>query len=115
MNLRHTWDEPQKSYLYVPLTRYVNDRAGASTDAFRIYLETVWRVKHPRFAGLTRDLTITQADLDLYPCWLRSYLSTVTGIPIDEVTVVQKRARFDAAGAPVEVSSDTVLHTPSHE
>jgi hypothetical protein len=114
VNLQHTWNEPQKSYLYMPLSRYVYDKAGADTDPFRLYLET-WLKKHPRFAGLTRDLTITQHELDSYPAWLRSYLSTVTGGPIDEVTVLQKKVSFDASGAPVEVSSDTVLHLPPYE
>ena len=110
LNLRHTWNEPEKTYLYSPLALYVNDSAGASTDPFKNYLETVWLKKHPRFAGLTHGLTITQAGLDNYPAWLRSYLSTVTGTPIDEITVLQKRASFGPSGAPVEVTSDTVLH-----
>jgi len=110
LNLRHTWNEPQKTYLYGPLGRYVYDKGDASADPFTIYMETVWRKKHPRFAGLTQGLTMTQNELDRYPSWLRSYVSTVTGVAVDEVTVLQKRVSFDASGAPVEVSSDTVLH-----
>ena len=117
LNLRHTWNEPQKTYLYGPLGRYVYDKADASADPFTIYMET-WRKKHPRFAGLAQGLTMTQNDLDRYPAWLRSYVSTVTGTSVGEITVLQKRVSFGASGAPVEVSSDTVLHIdrrrPSH-
>ena len=112
INLRHTWNEPQKTYLYAPLNLYAADKADPAMDRFRRYLEDIWLKKHPRFARLTGGLTITGAEVDAYPMWFKGYLSTVTGRKINDVTVLKKMIHFDDAGTPVELSSDTVLHIP---
>ena len=112
INLRHTWNEPQKTYLYWPLTHYAADKGDPSSDYFTVYLEKTWLKKHPRFEWLTRGLTITRTDLDNYPGWLKTYLSTITGETITEVTAYKKLVRFDADGNAIEIASDTILHIP---
>jgi hypothetical protein len=112
INLRHTWNEPEKTFLYAPLNVYLWDMAHDTVDPFRTYLESHWLKKHARFAGLTAGLYITSAELSQYPAWLVRYLSSVTGAPVNKVCVLKKQVRFDDTGAPTEVSSDTVLYIP---
>jgi hypothetical protein len=112
INLRHTWNEPQKNYLFFPLAHYVADKNDPSADPFTIYLKNTWLKKHPRFESWTRGIMITRSNLDDYPGWLQTYLSTVTGQPVTEVTVYKKMVRFDADGNAIEIASDTVMHIP---
>jgi hypothetical protein len=112
INLRHTWNEPQKTYLYTPLQAYLWDMAHDSVDPFRTYLESHWLKKHARFAGLTTGLYVTAAELDQYPAWLVRYMSSVTGSSVHKVWVLKKQVQFTDTGAPKEVSSDTVLYIP---
>jgi len=112
INLRHTWNEPEKTLLYAPLNVYLWDMAHGAVDPFRTYLESHWLKKHARFAGLTTGLYVTPAELDQYPAWLVKYLSSVTGAPVNKVCVLKKKVRFGENGVPAEVSSDTVLYIP---
>ena len=112
INLRHTWNEPEKTFLYSPLNVYLWDMAHGAVDPFRTYLESHWLKKHARFAGLTAGLYVTPAELDQYPAWLVKYLSSVTGAPVNKVSVLKKTVRFGENGVPAEVYSDTVLNIP---
>ncbi len=38
VNLRHTWNEPEKTYLYSPLQAYLWDLAHDSVDPFWVYI-----------------------------------------------------------------------------
>jgi hypothetical protein len=112
INLRHTWNEPEKTCLYAPLNLYLWDMAHGAVDPFRNYLESHWLKKHARFAGLTTGLYVTPKELDQYPVWLVKYLSSVTGAPVNKVCVLKKKMRFGENGVPAELSSDTVLYIP---
>lgn len=112
INLRHTWNEPQKTYLYDPLRLYAAGRTHLIPSHLQLYLENGWLKRHPRFAWLDRGLTVTRSDLDAYPAWLKQYLSTVTGQDIYEVTVLKKMVKFNGGGMPILLSSDTILHIP---
>jgi hypothetical protein len=110
INLRHTFNEPEKTYLYIPLNEYVAARSNGGVDPSRSYLVD-WAGRHRRFSGLTAGLCNTPADLDQFPTWLGNYISGVTGETVRSVCVLRKKVRFDGTGMPVELSSDTVLYT----
>jgi hypothetical protein len=113
INLRHTWNEPEKTFLYGPINLYIADKNDPGSDNFHQYLNNTWRRKHPGFAWLTGNLTLTRAELDAFPAWLKKYVSTVTGQHVDSLVVLKKMMHFDALGEPVVRSSDTVLHIPA--
>jgi hypothetical protein len=112
INIRHTWNEPLKTYLYDPLRFYAAGRARLVPTRLQSYLENGWPKRYPWFAWLDKGVTITRSKLDAYPAWLNQYLSTVTGQDIYEVTALKKMVKFNAAGMPVVISSDTILHIP---
>src|SRR5689334_19100198 len=45
LNLRHSWNEPAKNYLFMPLGYYIETKDSNYRDPFRSYLESHWLKK----------------------------------------------------------------------
>jgi|SRR5579872_2912795 len=110
INLRHTWNEPEKTYLLKPLNCYAvwMQTHGAADPALK-YLDD-WSRRHPRFAGLATTLSNTAAAREQFPAWLERYISGITGEPVYSLCVLKKQVHFDAADDLREFASDTVLY-----
>jgi hypothetical protein len=109
VNLRHSWNEPEKTILNMPLRNYLDIRDHHGADPFGVYLRSYWLKKHPAFAAVAGQLYNTPLELDEFPGWYRRWLSAVVGEPVEKVVVLEKKLAFSADGGLREISSDTVL------
>jgi hypothetical protein len=109
VNLRHSWNEPEKTILTMPLRNYLEIRGNHSVDPFGVYLQSYWLKKHPAFAGVAGQLYNTPAELDEFPGWYKRWLSAAVGEPVEKVVVLEKRLAFSEDGGLREISSDTAL------
>jgi hypothetical protein len=112
INLKHTWNEPEKTFYLMPLTNYLAVRANHSVDPFETYLKTYWLKKHPGVPGIFDSLYMTRADLDKFPGWYKRWISQQVNEPVYHVCVLEKKIHFQENGNLNETSSDTVLFIP---
>jgi hypothetical protein len=112
VNLRHSWNEPEKTFLTVPLDDYLSIRARDSQDPFEVYLRSHWLKKHPGFTNLIAPLYMTTTQLDQFPAWYKRWLTRLAGEPVSNIYVIDKKLQFKKDGGLIEIASDTVLFIP---
>jgi hypothetical protein len=109
MRFEHTWNEPGKTMLTVPLRTYFSIRFNHSVSPEETYLRSHWLVKHPAFAETVKGLYITPAELDEFPNWFKRYVERQAGEPVRSLYVIAKKMRFDTNGDLRLLAADTVL------
>lgn len=109
LRFTHTWNEPAKTMLNMPLRTYFGILANHSISPEETYLRSHWLVKHPLFANAIRGLYITPRELNEFPDWLRRYVERQIGRPVRNVCVISKKLQFDKDGDLHLLASDTVL------
>jgi hypothetical protein len=113
LNIRHTWEQPRKNFLFDPLTFYSSVYVD-KTDPYylRDYLRDRWAVKHPRFAGVIPGLYTDSAGFEAFPAWFKRYLSEQIDEPVGPIYILRKKVRFLPGGEIREVASDTTMKIP---
>jgi len=112
LNLRHTWNEPAKNFITMPLLKYLVMTDHDSVDWFSLYLKKYWVKKHPAFAPMLPSLYNNKKDLEAFPAWYKRWLSGLVGQPLKNICVLDKKLFFEKDGSLTEMSSDTALFIP---
>ncbi len=109
LRFRHTWNEPAKTLLNMPLSTYFGILANHSISPEETYLRSHWLVKHPAYADAIRGLYISPRALKEYPEWLCRYVEQQTGERVRNLSVIAKKLQFDSNGDLHLLHADTVL------
>jgi hypothetical protein len=109
LRFRHTWNEPGKTMLNMPLRTYFEILANHSISPEETYLRSHWLVKHPAFTSAIRGLYTTPQELNAFRAWFKSYVEEQAGRPVRNVYVIEKKMRFDSNGDLAILAADTVL------
>jgi hypothetical protein len=113
LKFKHTWNEPAKTMLNMPLRTYFSILANDSVSPEETYLRSHWLKKHPAFAEAVRGLYTTPQALSEFPEWFRRYVEKQAGRPVRNVYVVAKKLQFDNHGDLDLLAADTVLSIKS--
>lgn len=103
-NLEHTFQEPRSMMIYFTLNHYRKIEANNMTDPMQNVLATVLP-RHPFLRPVAGRLVSKPEDNARYLQWLKTYLQSIVGEPIDNVTVHERFVHFNANGRVAEDSS----------
>jgi len=102
-NLEHTFQEPQSMMIYFTINHYRKIEANSMTDPMQNVLATVLP-NHPFLRRFSDRLLSKPADNARYLQWLKSYLQSIVGEPVDNVTVYERLVHFNTNGGVTEDS-----------
>jgi len=112
LNIQHSWNEPAKNYLYLPLGYYIEIKDSNYVDPFRNYLESHWLKKHPAFTGIAPYLYPDRRTIDKFPGWYKRYLSLQVNEPVNNILVLKRHVQFHPDGASQVIATDSLLYIP---
>lgn len=109
-NLPHTFQEPKSMMIYFTINHYRKIENNNMTDPLQNILTATLLPHYPFLVAVEDGLVSKPEDNARYLQWLKKYLQSIVGIPVNNITVYERMMHYNINSKLVEDSSK-ILYT----